>query len=273
MCFLNSDPLASCFSFRIATFVENNLPMDQFLALIPARYASSRFPGKPLADISGKPMIQHVYERCREVFEQVVVATDDERIARAVDSFGGRYIMTSELHPSGTDRCAEAADKLQSEFQFDIVVNVQGDEPFISTAQLSQIKTCFDDPKTDIATLITPVTSQEILFDPNKVKAITSVNGYALYFSRHPIPYQRDLPHEQWLGHHDYFLHLGLYAFRKDILFQVVRHQPSLLEKAEKLEQLRWLENGFSIKTAITLSQSVGIDTPEDLARLNTTIR
>jgi len=246
--------------------------MIQFLVIIPARYASVRFPGKALAQIAGKPMIQHVYERCCEVFDQVVIATDDQRIASAIEAFGGEYVMTSDIHPSGTDRCAEAASLLESKKSFDVVVNVQGDEPFIATEQLVEIKKCFEDPKTHIATLVTPIVNPQVLFDPNKVKTITNNEGFALYFSRQALPFLRDVPTEQWLEHHDYFLHLGIYAFRKEILQQLVLFSPSSLEKAEKLEQLRWLENGFRIKTAITQHHSIGVDTPEDLELIRTRV-
>lgn len=238
------------------------------IAIIPARYASTRFPGKPLTLIHGKPMIQHVYERCKEVFEWVVVATDDERIQKKVSEFGAEVVLTSPEHASGTDRCAEAAKLLSHTYNFDIVVNVQGDEPFIKKEQLELIQSCFEDDKTEIATLITPIKSTEILFDVNKVKALRSKNNFALYFSRHPIPFQRGIEEPSWLKNHDYFLHLGLYAYQKDTLYTITQLEQSSLEKAEKLEQLRWLENGFSIKIAITPKANIGIDTPEDLNKL-----
>ena len=245
----------------------------EFIAIIPARYASTRFPGKPLAEIKGKPMVQHVYEKCSEVFEHVVVATDDERIADAVKAFNGKVIMTSPDHPSGTDRIAEAAQTLSSEFNFDIVVNVQGDEPFIDPTQLKQIQTCFDNPQTDIATLITPIKEAEILFDINKVKAVVDTSGFALYFSRQPIPFQRDIPQSEWVLHHDYFLHLGLYAYRAIILQKITQIEQTPLEKAEKLEQLRWLENGLKIRTAITSHSNFGIDTPNDLEKAKSLLK
>ena len=238
------------------------------IAIIPARYASTRFPGKPLVLISGKPMVQHVYERCSCCFDLVVVATDDARIEEAVKAFGGQVIMTSPDHPSGTDRCAEAALKLAENHQFDVVVNVQGDEPFIKKEQLESIIQCFDQPETDIATLLTPIHSAEMLFDPNKVKAVRAVNGNALMFSRQPLPYQRDVLKSAWLENHQYFLHLGLYAYRSDVLQRITKLEQSPLEVAEKLEQLRWLENGFILKTAIVTHGNVGIDTPEDLEYL-----
>jgi 3-deoxy-manno-octulosonate cytidylyltransferase (CMP-KDO synthetase) len=243
--------------------------MKKPLLIIPARYASTRFPGKPLAMISGKPMVQHVFERCREVCEQVVVATDDKRIAEAVTAFGGEFIMTSPNHQSGTDRCAEAAALLASEYEFDIVINVQGDEPFIATEQIEAIIGCFDDPATKIATLVSPIHSAETVFNPNKVKAVRSANGMALYFSRSPIPFLRDYPKEEWLNHASYFLHIGMYAFSTETLQAITLLEPSALEKAEKLEQLRWLENGFPITTALTFTENIGIDTPEDLIQIN----
>ena len=242
------------------------------IAIIPARYASTRFPGKPLVSILGKPMVQHVYERCLNVFELVVVATDDERIEKAVKNFGGQVVMTSPNHPSGTDRCAEAAQILASVRDFDIVVNVQGDEPFIRKEHLKLVLSCFDDQETEIATLITPITSHEILFDPNKVKTVQSTSNFALYFSRQPIPFQRDIDRQQWLKNHDYFLHLGLYAYRTKVLTALAKLKQTPLEKAERLEQLRWLENGFKIKTAITQHTNMGVDTPNDLKQFDNCI-
>ena len=238
------------------------------IIIIPARYASTQFPGKPLALIGGKPMVQLVFERCKTAFEQVFVATDDERIASAVSAFGGEYVMTSENHQSGTDRCAEAAQKLSAKYNFDLVINVQGDEPFIKKEQLIEIAACFNDPLTEIATLITPITSNEILFDPNKVKVVKSVSGFAHYFSRQPIPFQRDVDQKMWLQSHTYFLHLGMYAYVPDVLQSILKLEPTPLEKSEKLEQLRWLENGFRIKTSETNHVNFGIDTPADLENL-----
>jgi 3-deoxy-manno-octulosonate cytidylyltransferase (CMP-KDO synthetase) len=242
--------------------------MKKPLIIIPARYASTRFPGKPLAIIHGKPMIQHVFERCKIVCSQVFVATDDDRIVDAVKSFGGVCIFTSPGHQSGTDRCAEAALKLSFSVDFDLVINVQGDEPFIEPIQIEQIIRCFDDPETEIATLITPIQSAEILFNQNKVKVVKSANGNTLYFSRLPIPFQRDVPENNWLDNSDYYLHIGMYAFRPSVLQAITKLEPSVLEKAEKLEQLRWLENGYHIKTAITKHTNFGIDTPADLEEI-----
>jgi len=238
------------------------------IIIIPARYASTRFPGKPLAMIQGKPMVQHVYDRCKSVVDEVVIATDDDRIARAVSDFGGEFIITSPNHASGTDRCAEAAQILSSKIDFDVIINVQGDEPFLKPEQITQLLECFSSPETEIATLVTPINSNEVLFDPNKVKVVRSTNGFALYFSRHPIPFQRDFNQSDWLNLQPYFLHLGLYAYRKEVLQEITKLLPSSLENSEKLEQLRWLENGYRIQTAITKSHNFGVDTPSDLENL-----
>ncbi len=241
----------------------------KFIAIIPARYASTRFPGKPLALINGKPMVQHVYERCKELLEHVYIATDDDRIAEVVRSFEGEYILTNANHPSGTDRVAEAARIVSQNIAFDVVINVQGDEPFLSGAQIEQLMHCFNNPQTDIATLVTPIHSTSILADSNKVKAAVANNGRALYFSRSPIPFIRDVNMEEWLEKQAHFLHLGLYAYRAKVLQEITLLQPSPLENLEKLEQLRWLENGYILQTAVTNHENFGVDTPEDLKRLN----
>lgn len=212
-------------------------------------------------------MIEHVYTRCKEVCSMVYVATDDHRIAQAVKSFGGEFIMTNPEHPSGTDRCAEAARLLSDTLSFDIVINVQGDEPFVDQQQIKQLIKCFENPGTEIATLITPVKSEEILTNPNKVKVVVGNKNKALYFSRQAIPYLRDLG-GNWHERHPYYLHIGLYAFLPGILDAITRLKTSPLELAEKLEQLRWLENGYSIQTAITEIENIGIDTPEDLEKI-----
>lgn len=240
----------------------------KYLALIPARYASSRFPGKPLADIHGKPMIRRVYERCTAVFgTDCYVATDDSRIEEAVQAFGGQVIMTSAGHRSGTDRCAEALDTAErlTGCKFDIVVNIQGDEPFIATEQLEQIRGCFDDPATQIATLVKPFTPAENIFNENSPKVVLSASGDALYFSRSAIPFLRGVPQQEWQARHTYYKHIGLYAYRSDVLRAVTKLPQSSLEKAESLEQLRWIENGYRIRTAVTTLESHAIDTPEDL--------
>lgn len=242
----------------------------KYIGIIPARYASTRFPGKPLAMIQGKIMIQRVYEQASKVLEMVYVATDDERIFRAVKEFGGRVIMTSASHSSGTDRCAEAISLVERETneQFDVVLNIQGDEPFIEPQQISLLMECFEQPHTQIATLVKTATLPEEVFNPNRPKVVLGSDQQALYFSRSPIPCIRGVEREDWLSSAKFYLHIGMYAFRKDILLAVTRLPQSVLEKAESLEQLRWLENGFRIVVRITAYDSFGIDTPEDLAGL-----
>ncbi|MGE4585981.1 MAG: 3-deoxy-manno-octulosonate cytidylyltransferase [Mangrovibacterium sp.] len=237
----------------------------KYITIIPARYQSTRFPGKPLALLGEKPIIQHVYENALKATGLVWVATDDERIAGAVERFGGRVVMTQADHQSGTDRCAEAAEKIGCETDFDVVINIQGDEPFIRTEQMEALKGCFSDPQTCIATLIRKPENREELFNPNRPKVVTDKEGYALFFSRSVIPYIRGKKEAYWLPAHPFYCHLGMYAYRKDILPRLTRLVPSSLELAESLEQLRWLENGYRIRTAITSFDSKGIDTPEDL--------
>lgn len=240
----------------------------KFTAIIPARYASTRFPGKPLADIGGKTMIQRVCEQASQAVDHVCVATDDERIRAEVQRFGGKAFMTSSAHRSGTDRCAEAFLK-QSDWSSDtVVINIQGDEPFIQPEQIRLLMQCFDRPDVQIATLVKPITSHEDLFNPNHVKAIRDAKGRAIYFSRWPIPYQRNVPEALWHEHHTYYKHIGIYAYRSDILRELTRLQPSSLETAESLEQNRWLENGYAIRTAITNFEGLSVDTPDDLERI-----
>ena len=239
----------------------------KFLALIPARYASTRFPGKPLALLGGHPMIEHVYRTVHAFFDDCRVATDDPRIVKAVEAFGGRAVMTSTQHRSGTDRCREALDKTETEsgVHYDVVVNIQGDEPFLAAEQLQQIVRCFDDPQTQIATLVKPFSAGEDIHNPNSPKVVCSAQGYALYFSRSVIPYMRGVEPQQWPQQHRYLKHIGLYAYRSEVLRQVTQLSPGELEQCESLEQLRWLENGFRIKVAHTECESLAIDTPEDL--------
>lgn len=240
----------------------------KFLAVIPARYASTRFPGKPLARLGGKPVIRRVWEQVTQVFADAVVATDDQRIIEAVEAFGGRAVMTSPDHRSGTDRCREAVDKLGGDP--DVIVNVQGDEPFIAPSQLRAIARCFDDPSTDIATLVKPFTPADglaALENPNSPKVVLGTAGQALYFSRSVIPYLRGVPREEWLERHTFYKHIGMYAFRRETLYAVTALPQSALERAESLEQLRWLENGYRIRTGISDVETIGIDTPEDLAK------
>jgi len=237
------------------------------IGIIPARYASSRFPGKPLADIAGKSMIQRVYERCllSNSLSSVVVATDDERIMDHVRSFGGNVILTSSSHSSGTDRCAEAAGHFPDA---DIVINIQGDEPFIQPEQIDLLAGCFKSEDTEIATLVKKIDSYEELVNRNTPKVVIDKAGKALYFSRNTIPFQRDIPENKWLENQTYYKHIGIYGFRVKTLQQLTRLPVSSLEKAEALEQLRWLENGYSIQTAETRYPSYGIDSPEDIVQV-----
>ncbi len=237
-----------------------------FLGIIPARYASTRFPGKPLAIINGKPMIQHVYENAKTALDEVWVATDDQRIFDSVISFGGNAIFTSEDHKSGTDRCAEAAQKIAQNLDFDFVINIQGDEPFLKGAHLESLKDCIN-ADTEIATLVKEATRNSEIFDPNKPKVVLDNEGNALYFSRSPIPYLRDSNQDEWINKQDYWMHIGVYAYRADILQKITQIGQGYLEKAESLEQLRWLENNFKIKTAVTNYESFGIDTQKDLEK------
>lgn len=240
----------------------------KFLALIPARYASTRFPAKPLAILAGKPIIQHVYERVSSIFEDAYVVTDDTRIEECVKAFGGRCVMTGTHHKSGTDRCFEALEKLGA--GFDVVVNVQGDEPFIAASQLETIKQCFADAETQIATLVktfTPADGIEALENPNSPKVVLDNNNYAVYFSRSVIPYLRGVEKDEWLSHHTFYKHIGLYAYRAEVLKEITSMPLGVLEQAESLEQLRWLQAGYRIKVGTTDVETIGIDTPEDLER------
>lgn len=238
------------------------------LGVIPARFASSRFPGKPLADIKGKPMIQRVYERCQQArsLNKIVVATDDIRIFEAVLSFGGEAVMTSADHQSGTDRCREALQKQPG--VFDAVVNIQGDEPAIHPEQIDQLADMLQQQRFEIATLAHPVSAETELFNPNVVKVVCSEQGKALYFSRSPIPFLRGAAEAEWLKNFHYLRHVGMYAYLAPVLEQIAELSLSPLEKAESLEQLRWLENGYNIGVGITYQLNVGVDTPEDLEKI-----
>jgi len=241
----------------------------KFLGLIPARFASTRFPAKPLAMLGGMTVVERVYRQVRAVMDDVAVATDDERIEKAVKDFGGNVVMTSVDHRSGTDRCYEALMKL-GEKKYDVVINIQGDEPFIQRSQLESVIACFGDKTTEIATLVKPLTAEDgwdTLINPNSPKVVVSNNMEALYFSRSVIPYLRGCETQDWLNKHTYYKHIGLYAYRSDILAQITRLPQSKLELAESLEQLRWLENGYKIKVGITDVETIGIDTPDDLRR------
>ncbi|WP_066831619.1 3-deoxy-manno-octulosonate cytidylyltransferase [Rufibacter ruber] len=236
------------------------------LGILPARYASTRFPGKPLVEIGGKSMIQRVYEQAQKsTLDGVVVATDDARIFDHVMAFGGTAVMTSPDHQSGTDRCYEALQQVQEPFE--VVVNIQGDEPFIQPEQIDKVLACFAQPEAQLATLIKVVQSQEELFNPNSPKVVVGEQGQALYFSRQPIPYLRGVEEQQWLDQHTYFKHIGIYGYRSTVLAEITQLPPSSLEKAESLEQLRWLQNGYRIVTAITDKETIGIDTPADLEK------
>lgn len=246
------------------------------IGIIPARYASVRFPGKPLVDIDGKSMIQRVYEQASKVSDlsAVYVATDDERIYTHVQSFGGKVMMTAESHRSGTDRCAEVLEKL-TDPDVGFVINIQGDEPFIDPYQIQQLKETItgennanNDKKPALATLAKQIKETKELFNENVVKVVFGEDLNALYFSRNPIPFVRGKEQQDYLNGTVFFKHIGLYAYRADVLLKIAQLRPGRLEKAESLEQLRWLENGYSIACAITNIETKGIDTPEDLENL-----
>ena len=236
-----------------------------FTAIIPARYASTRFPGKPLAVLGGKTVIQRVYEQVSNVLNEVYVATDDERIFSCVESFGGKAVMTRKDHQSGTDRIQEAVEKTGT--QADVIINVQGDEPFIQPSQIQTLMQLFDDLSTQIGTLGKPFESMEAVDNPNSPKIVTDNRGFALYFSRSSIPYIRGKERKDWFGEYPFLKHLGVYAYRREVLAEVTKLPQSPLEKAESLEQLRWLQNGYRIRVGLTDVETVGIDTPEDLQR------
>ncbi|MBQ6069552.1 MAG: 3-deoxy-manno-octulosonate cytidylyltransferase [Bacteroidales bacterium] len=238
------------------------------LAIIPARYASTRFPGKPLALLGGKPVIEWVWECVNKLpmLSNAVVATDDRRIADTVEAFGGRAMMTSDQHRSGTDRCGEVLERLEMKGEeYDVVVNVQGDEPFVQQHQLESLVACFDTDGTEIATLKTAIGSKGELMSANNVKVVCDRQGRALYFSRQPIPYLRGAAQEEWLQRVRYYKHVGIYAFRAATLKELVKLPQTPLELSESLEQLRWLENGYGIRVCETETGNIGIDTPEDL--------
>lgn len=241
--------------------------MSSILGVIPARYQSSRFPGKPLVQILGKSMIQRVYEQAKKsnALADVIVATDDERIFEHVLSFGGKAVYTKENHPSGTDRCFEAFQKHNG--NYDYVINIQGDEPFIDPSQIDLLANVCNGA-TELATLIIPVDSHEVLFDNGEVKIVLNQYHEALYFSRMVIPFIKGKPESEWHLNHTYYRHVGMYAYRADVLKQVTELQPSLLENAESLEQLRWLENGLKIKCVSTNFDSHCVDTPEDIEKV-----
>ncbi len=239
-----------------------------FIGIIPARYASTRFPGKPLAMLAGKPVIQRVYEQVKSVLDDVYVATDDQRIFDTVMSFGGKVVMTSANHKSGTDRIEEAVQKIGGDY--DVIVNIQGDEPFIQASQIRTVCSCFDDANTQIATLGKPFTREmgiDAIENPNSPKIVIDNNHYAMYFSRSIIPFIRGKEKEEWVEYYPFLKHIGLYAYRKNILDEITSLPQSSLEKAESLEQLRWLQNGYRIKVGLTDVETIGIDTPADLKK------
>ncbi len=238
------------------------------LGIIPARYASTRFPAKALVDIGGKSMIQRVYQQASksQKLQEVVVATDHTLIIEEVQRFGGNVVMTAEDHPSGTDRCYQAFKKWAKPFDF--VLNIQGDEPFIDPAQIDLLAETIESKHAELATLVVPLKSSQSLFNPNTVQVVLNHAGQAMYFSRSPIPHLRNTPQEEWYKKHTFYKHIGIYAYRTDILEKITQLAPSSLEKAEMLEQLRWLENGFKIQVGITHEETFGVDTPEDLERL-----
>ena len=242
----------------------------QILGIIPSRYASTRFPGKPLAMIGSKTMIHRVYERASQAFDDVVVATDDQRIFNEVGKFGGKVVMTSEKHQSGTDRCAEAA-KIYSEQTgktFAAVINIQGDEPFVDPDQLRQLGSLFNDSSVEIATSVKRAKTSDEVFSENTAKVIVNTNNEAVYFSRSPIPFYRGKEREQWVTSHVYYRHIGVYAYRSDILQKITLLPQSGLELAERLEQNRWIENAYKIKVCLTDFEGLAVDTPEDLEKI-----
>ena len=242
----------------------------KFLGLIPARYGSTRLEGKPLVDINGKPMIQWVYEKSKEALKHVYVATDDERIYNAVEAFGGKVVMTSADHTTGTNRCLEALEKVNQihNTEFDIVINIQGDEPMMDPEQIQTLQDCFKDPSTELATLVIPVTDSFDLENNSEVFVTFDKNMKALYFSRAVIPVLHAIPKQEWMKHNTFYKHIGLYGYTAKTLQDFAQLPQSKLEMTEKLEQNRWLENGGMIKIGITEHHSIPVDTYEDLERI-----
>jgi len=243
----------------------------KFTAIIPARYASTRFPGKPLAMLGGKTVIQRVYQQVNDVLGEAYVATDDERIRSAVEQFGGKAVMTRTDHKSGTDRIQEAADKIGT--TADVIINVQGDEPFIQQSQIETLCHLFDDPQTQIGTLGKRFQTMDEVDNPNSPKIVCDIRGFALYFSRSAIPYIRGTVHDSWITAFPFLKHLGIYAYRREVLAEITKLPQSSLERAESLEQLRWLQNGYRIRVGETDIETVGIDTPADLQRAEQLLR
>ena len=246
-----------------------------FLGIIPARYGSTRLEGKPLADIEGKTMIQRVYEQASKAINDVYVATDDQRIKEAVEAFGGNVVMTSSEHTTGTNRCLEAYEivSVNSDKKFDIVINVQGDEPLLIPEQLGELMECFTDSRTEMATLITPVIRMEDLFNESEVFVVFNKDQFALYFSREVIPHIHGMHKTKWLDNNTYHKHLGLYGYTAEALKTFAKLPQTNLELTESLEQNRWIENGGNIKLAVTKHDSIPVDTIDDLERVRKIIR
>jgi 3-deoxy-manno-octulosonate cytidylyltransferase (CMP-KDO synthetase) len=242
-----------------------------FIGIIPARFASSRFPGKPLVDIQGKTMIRRVVEQAMQstLLQRVIVATDDERIEQEVRSFGAEVMMTSTEHPSGTDRCAEVVRDLNTSIQDNaVVINIQGDEPFVDPAQIDTLCSCFQNPEVELATLVRRFSNTNDIINPSMIKVVRDINGYGIYFSRLPIPFERDAEANKPLDIDAHFQHIGLYGYRASTLLKIAALPTSFLENTEKLEQLRWIENGYRIMTALSSHESWSIDTPDDLKKI-----
>lgn len=239
------------------------------IGIVPARFGSTRFPGKPLVDINGKSMIQRVYEQCIQAsrLSKVVIATDDGKILNHILEFGGNAVLTSPQHQSGTDRCAEVIEKIGVE-KWDVVINIQGDEPFIHPEQIDLLCSAFDDEETKLATIVKKISSIDELFNHNNVKVILNKRKEAVYFSRTPIPYNRNFPEQDWLKYSAYYKHIGIYGYRTQTLMEVSKLAKTNLEITESLEQLRWIENGYIIRAEITNLESIAIDTPDDLLKI-----
>lgn len=238
------------------------------IGIIPARYGSTRFPGKPLVDIGGKSMVQRVYEQAKKSVQlsEVIVATDDKRIEEHVKGFNGKVVMTSDQHQSGTDRCFEAMEAFS--VKADVVINIQGDEPFIHPGQIDEIASCFKDPDVQLATLVKKISTQEELFNVNIPKVLLNKKKEAIYFSRQTIPFIRGKKQEEWLENHTFFKHIGIYAYKASVLKEITSLKTTVLESLEGLEQLRWIENGYKIKVELTDYESVAVDVPDDLQKL-----
>ncbi len=239
----------------------------KILGIIPARFASTRLPGKPLVNLAGKTMIRRVYEQALQahLINHLVVATDDERIVKEVENFGGNVILTLTQHQSGTDRCAEVAEKIPG---YDVVINIQGDEPLINPAQINLLASCFNNPSTSIATLVKKIETLDELHNFGTPKVVLNKQLEAIYFSRQALPHLRDIPQIDWLAQHTFYKHIGIYGFLTPTLLSISKLATSTLEKMEMLEQLRWIENGHKIKVAITDVESISVDSVEDVEKV-----